>query len=243
MKRMLLTIAYDGTAYHGWQVQPNGVTVQQTLQDSLEKLLGERIGVTGCSRTDAGVHARQFCCHFDCKDNFPENAFLKGLNSLLPNDITVTDCQEVAFDFHSRYNAKGKKYIYSMYLGALNPFDARYKLHLDQMPDIKLMNDFCKGIIGTHDFAPFSSSKRTVTDTVRTVSECFVSIENNYINFEITANGFLYNMVRIIAGTALAVGQRRLKYDCYNEIFLSGDRSKAGDTLPPFALFLEKVYY
>ncbi len=243
MKRMLLTIAYDGTAYHGWQVQPNGITVQQTLQDSLEKILGERVGVTGCSRTDAGVHAHQFCCHFDCNDNFPVSAFLKGLNSLLPNDIAVINCKEVAIDFHARYNSKGKKYIYSMYTGALNPFDSRYKLHLDKTPDICLMNDFCKGIVGKHDFAPFSSSKRTVTDTVRTVKECFVSVENNFINFEITADGFLYNMVRIIAGTALAVGQNRLDFDCYNDIFSTGERARAGDTLPPFALFLDKVYY
>lgn len=240
---MLLTIAYDGTAYHGWQVQPNGVTVQQTLQDSLEKLLGKRVSVTGCSRTDAGVHAHMFCCHIDCDDHFPDNAFLKGLNSLLPNDISIINCRQVSPDFHARYNAKGKKYIYSMYTGNLNPFDSRYMLHLDKLPNVQLMNQFCKGIVGTHDFAPFSSSKRTVDDTIRTVNECIITTQNNYIAFEITANGFLYNMVRIIAGTALAVGQNKLKPDCYNEIFSSGKREKAGDTLPAFALSLKKVYY
>ncbi len=243
MKRMLLTISYDGTAYHGWQVQPNGITVQQTLQDALEKLLGERVSVTGCSRTDAGVHARRFCCHIDCKANFPENAFLKGLNSLLPNDIAIVDCKEVDLDFHARYNAKGKRYVYSFYVGSLNPFDSRYMLHLENEPDIDLMNEFCKGIIGTHDFAGFSCSKRTVQDTVRTISECFVKKNNNKILFEIKGNGFLYNMVRILAGTALAVGQKRLKPDCYNDVFKNNDRTKAGDTLPPFALTLDEVYY
>ena len=243
MKRMLLTISYDGTAYHGWQVQPNGITVQQTLQDALQKLLGERVAVTGCSRTDAGVHAREFACHIDCDEKFPENAFLKGLNSLLPNDIAVTDCREVEPDFHARYNAKGKKYIYSMYTGAPNPFDSRYKLHLESTPDIDLMNEFCRGIIGTHDFAGFSCSKRTVEDTVRTITKCRVIKENNYINFEIKGDGFLYNMVRILAGTALAVGQKRLTPDCYNAVFAENDRSKAGDTLPAFALILYKVYY
>ncbi len=243
MKRMLLTISYDGTAYHGWQVQPNGITVQQTMQDALEKLLGERPAVTGCSRTDAGVHARKFTCHIDCKEKFPENAFLKGLNSLLPNDIAVIDCREVASDFHARYNAKGKKYIYSMYTGAQNPFDSRYMLHLENLPDISLMNEFCKGIIGTHDFAGFSCSKRTVEDTVRTITECCVKKDGNKIYFEIRGNGFLYNMVRILAGTALAVGQKRLRADCYNDVFKDNDRSKAGDTMPAFALMLQEVYY
>lgn len=243
MKRMLLTIAYDGTNYHGWQVQPNGVTIQQTLQDALEKLLGERVNVTGCSRTDAGVHAHMFCCHIDCQDHFPENAFLKGLNSLLPSDIAVIDCRETDNDFHARYNSKGKKYVYSMYTGTLNPFDSRYKLHLEKIPDLDLMNNFCQGIIGTHDFAGFSSSKRTVDDTVRTVTECRIVKEDNNLFFIIKADGFLYNMVRIIAGTALAVGQNRLKPDCYNDVFLSNDRSKAGETLPAFALSLDKVYY
>ncbi len=243
MKRMLLTISYDGTTYHGWQVQPNGITVQQTLQDGLEKLFGKRVDVTGCSRTDAGVHARQFCCHIDCEDHFPENAFLKGLNSLLPNDITVIDCCAVPPDFHARYNALGKKYIYYMYTGPLNPFDSRYMLHLERTPDIILMNKFCNGIVGTHDFVGFSCSKRTVEDTVRTITECFVKQDGNIITFEIKGDGFLYNMVRILAGTALAVGQKRLNYDCYIDIFKNGDRSKAGDTLPAFALFLDKVYY
>ena len=243
MKRMLLTISYDRTAYHGWQVQPNGITVQQTLQDALEKLLGNRVSITGCSRTDAGVHARKFCCHIDCEDHFPENAFLKGLNSLLPNDISIIDCCEVTSDFHARYNSKGKKYVYCFYVGVANPFDSRYKLHLENKPDIKLMNQFCKGIIGTHDFAPFSSSKRTVDDTIRTVYNCNVTCDGNYINLEISGDGFLYNMVRIIAGTALAVGYKRLNVDCYNEIFNTGNRALCGDTLPPHALFLDQVYY
>ncbi len=243
MKRMLLTISYDGTDYHGWQVQPNGITVQQTLQDALEKLMGKRPSVTGCSRTDAGVHAKEFCCHLDCDDIFPENAFLKGLNSLLPKDIAVIGCQEVSADFHARYNAKGKKYVYSMYTGALNPFDSRYMLHLEKLPDVNLMNEFCRGIIGTHDFAAFSCSKRTVQDTVRTISECKVRQEENHIYFEIKGDGFLYNMVRILAGTALAVGYSRLKADCHKNIFKTNDRAKAGETLPPHALMLQKVYY
>lgn len=240
---MLLTISYDGTAYHGWQVQPNAVTVQEVLQNSLKKLMGTSVAVTGCSRTDAGVHAKEFVCHINCDDVFPENAFLKGLNSLLPNDIAVIGCRQVAPDFHARYNSKGKKYVYSMYTGVLNPFNSRYMLHLDVMPDIDLMNEFCKGILGTHDFEGFSSAKRTVTDTVRTVYECYVQQNSDCIDFVIRGNGFLYNMVRILAGTALAVGYKRLNADCYTRVFETKNRAFAGDTLPPHALKLEKVYY
>lgn len=243
MKRMLLTISYDGTAYHGWQVQPNGITVQQALQDALEKLLGKRVSITGCSRTDAGVHARKFACHLDCEDYFPNEAFLKGLNSLLPSDIAVIDCNEVVNDFHARYNSKGKKYVYSFYFGAPNPFYSRYMLHLDCKLDIDSMNKFCAGIVGTHDFAGFSSSKRTVENTVRTVTDCSIEFSDNKLIFAIKGDGFLYNMVRIIAGTALAVGQKRLSPECYKEVFACNDRSKAGDTLPPHALCLYDVYY
>ncbi len=243
MKRMLLTISYDGTSYHGWQVQPNGITVQEVMQNALEKLLGTRPDLTGCSRTDAGVHAEEFCCHIDCDDCFPENAFLKGLNSLLPKDIAVTACKQVPDDFHARYDAKGKTYIYSMYCGSLNPFASRYNLHLDRMPDVDLMNEFCRRIIGTHDFAGFSSSHRTVEDTVRTVNECKVSCVDNYIRFQVSADGFLYNMVRILAGTALAVGYGQIKPDCCDLIFKTHNRAAAGDTLPAHGLMLKKVFY
>lgn len=243
MKRVLLTISYDGTAYHGWQVQPNGITVQQVLQDSLLKILGVRPSVTGCSRTDAGVHAREFCCHFECDERIPEKAFLMGLDSLLPSDISVKDCKTVPSDFHARYDCKGKTYIYRMYTGVSDPFLSRYALRLQSLPDIGRMNEFCKKIIGTHDFFGFSASGRTVEDTVRTVSECEVTLENGVLSFKITANGFLYNMVRILAGTALEVGTGRLEPSCADGVFSKLDRSLGGRTLPPQGLFLEKVYY
>lgn len=243
MKRYLLFISFDGTAYHGWQVQPNGITVQQVLNESLRKLLGAPTDVTGCSRTDTGVHARQFACHIDCEDNIPEEAFLKGLNSILPSDIAVTGCREVPSDFHARYNARGKTYVYGMYTGDKNPFDGRYFLHIESMPDIRKMDAFAKTVVGTHDFCGFSSSGRSVSDTVRTVSECGVTRENNKLFFRITGNGFLYNMVRILAGTALFVGYGKLPEDTAEKVFLTKDRTLAGDTLPPHGLFLEKVLY
>ncbi len=242
MKRVLLKISYDGTDYCGWQVQPNGITVQQTLQDGLEKLLGIRPSVTGCSRTDSGVHAREFFCHLDCEDNIPENAFLRGLNSILPDDVCVIGYNEVSPNFHARYNASGKNYVYNFYSGLPDPFLSRYALRLDNMPDIKLMNEFCNSVIGTHDFEPFSSSGKSVQDTVRTVTDCGIEVEGRLIKFSVSADGFLYNMVRILAGTALEVGYKRLDADCAVKIFDSRDRALAGPTLAPHGLILNKVF-
>ena len=243
MKRMLLTVSYDGTAYHGWQVQPNGISVQQTIQDSTEKMFGTRLPVTGCSRTDAGVHAREFCFHTDCEDSLPESAFLKGLNSVLPDDIKIIDAKQVSNDFHARYDCLGKTYSYHFYYGKQDPFAERYNLFLEKIPSVFEMNDFCKSIIGKHDFEGFSSSGRTVDNTVRNVKECYVEESGGKIVLKITADGFLYNMVRIIAGTALAVGYGRLSPACADVIFSDKNRSAGGETLPAKALFLEKVYY
>ena len=175
MKRVLLTISYDGTAYHGWQIQPNGITIQQVLQDELSSLLGKKTGVTGCSRTDAGVHAKEFCCHLDCDDGIPEEAFVRGLSSRLPSDISVKACKTVADDFHARYNALGKTYVYNINNSRIkDPFYGRYSWQIERPLDTDKMNLFCEKIVGTHDFFAFSSSGRTVTDTIRTVKECYV---------------------------------------------------------------------
>lgn len=243
MKRVLLKISYDGTAYHGWQVQPNGVTVQETLQDALEKMLGERPAVTGCSRTDAGVHAREFFCHFDAPDNIPTHAFVAGLNCGLPYDISVLEARDVADDFHSRYRALGKRYVYYIDNGDVpDPFLRRYAHYVKGNLDIDKMNDFCRMLIGTHDFAAFSSIHRSVTDTVRTIKECCVSREGNKIILSVTADGFLYNMVRIIVGTALDAGMGKVPKGSFEEVF-GTDRQKAGNTAPACGLFLDKVFY
>lgn len=241
---MLLTISYDGTAYHGWQVQPNGITVQEALQNSLQKMLGVRPSVTGCSRTDAGVHAREFCCHFDCDDAFPEKAFLKGLDSLLPSDIAVKDCKEVSSDFHARYSAKGKRYAYYIFNSSVrDPFNSRYTWRIERKLDIEKMNIFCKSIVGTHDFYAFSSSGRSTEDTVRTVTECYAEKSGDTAVIKIAANGFLYNMVRIITGTAVAVSDGQAEPDIAKRAFLLKERSLLGRTAPPQGLFLERVFY
>lgn len=241
---MLLTISYDGTAYHGWQVQPNGITVQETVQDALEKLMGLRPELTGCSRTDAGVHAREFCCHFMCEDSFPDTAFTKGLDSLLPRDISVKGCKQVEDDFHARYSSLGKTYVYRIYNSPVrDPFFCRYAWWIERPLNVEKMQEFCNVIVGKHDFAGFSSSGRTVEDTVRCVKECNVLKQDNEILIKITADGFLYNMVRIIVGTAVEVSDGRVNLSDVEKNLTSPNRSLAGITAPPNGLFLEKVLY
>ncbi len=244
MSRYLLKISYDGTAYHGWQVQPNGITVQAVLCEALKDMCVEVVSVSGCSRTDAGVHANEFYCHFDTSLDIPCIAFINGLNAVLPRDISVLDCKSVDGDFHARYNAKGKNYIYKFFDGKVrNPFLRNYALFVPQKLNVDKMNIFCKNLIGTYDFCGFSSSKRTVTDTVRTVTDCFVERNGDIVTLSISADGFLYNMVRIIAGTALEVSKGRIDPENTVEIINSRDRNKAGPTLAPHGLYLNKVIY
>lgn len=244
MSRFLLKISYDGTAYHGWQVQPNGITVQQVLCEKLKELTKENIAVSGCSRTDAGVHANEFYCHFDVEHELPISAFVKGLNAILPNDIAVLDCKKVSDDFHARYNTKGKQYVYKFYDGDVpNPFLNKYTLSVPNKINDNLMAKFCTKIIGKYDFCGFSSSKRTVEDTVRTVTACEIERQGDVVCFKITADGFLYNMVRIIAGTALDVSNGKISNEDIIDIINSKQRDRAGATLPPHALFLNKVFY
>ena len=155
MQRILLTLRYDGTAYHGWQVQPNGVTVQQTLQDAIEAVTGVRSGVVGCSRTDAGVHADMFCCTFDTDSPLRGNKLCSALNFHLPHDVAVYAAREVAADFHPRYHAAGKRYVYRIWNGAQrHPIYEKYALHRHAPLDVALMDRCAADFVGTHDLPP-----------------------------------------------------------------------------------------
>ena len=240
----MLVLQYDGTNFCGWQVQPNAVSVQKTVQDAVEAVLEHDVKLTGCSRTDAGVHAREFCCHFDCDDKFPENAFLRGLDSLLPPDIAVKNVKKVANDFHARYNACGKTYAYYILNSQKrDPFLSRYSWQIERPLDLEKINRFCGQITGEHDFYAFSSSGRSVEDTVRCVSFCKAERQGDTVILKITANGFLYNMVRIIVGTAVAISDGRCLLPQDSRIFEEKKRELAGDTAPPQGLFLEKIIY
>ena len=237
MARKLLKIAYLGTNYCGWQVQPNGISVQTTLQDALEKVLKHRPNVCGCSRTDSGVHAKEFYCHFDTELNIPDSGMVMGLNSVLPFDISALDCETVADDFHARYNAKGKTYKYEIYFDKIpDPFLNGRALRLKKEPDIDKANEFCSLLIGKHNFASFSSANRTVEDTVRTVSSCSVTKNGNRWTFTVTADGFLYNMVRIMAGSMLFYAEGKITKEDVLSAFEKEQRNLLGNTLPPYGL-------
>ncbi len=245
MQRFLLTIKYDGTNFCGWQVQPNGISVQETVQKALIELTGEeKLGVTGCSRTDSGVHANMFCLHFDSETGiFPEKIPF-ALNMRLPHDICAVGCRVVPDDFHSRYSSNGKTYIYKIYNSPYpDPFKEKYYLRVNRHIDVDLLNKACKHLVGEHDFASFCASGSSVTDTVRTVFECFVERQGDDVIISITANGFLYNMVRIIVGTLLDVNSGKFLPDSVPDILKACDRSAAGFTVKPHGLYLHKVHY
>lgn len=244
MRRWRLTLRYDGTRYHGWQVQPNGVTVQQTLQDAIEAVTGVRAGVTGCSRTDAGVHAAMFCCAFETDSALSGDKMVAALNAHLPNDIAVYACDAVADGFHPRYDAQGKRYVYRIWNSPVrNPFEAPYALHYKYPLDVARLNAAAADFVGTHDFAAFCAAGSTVEDTVRTVRRCEVTRQGDRVLFTVEADGFLYNMVRIMVGTLLDMASGRIAYEAIPAILASGKREKAGATAPACGLFLDTVYY
>lgn len=244
MRRLLLTLRYDGTRYHGWQVQPNGVTVQETLQDAVERVTGVRSGVTGCSRTDAGVHAETFYCLTETASRIPEERFLKALNANLPEDVAVTGCREVGEDFHPRYSASGKQYMYRIWNGPVrNPFWRGYALQRERPLDAASMGQTAALFLGTHDFSAFCSAGSTVEDRVRTVSVSRVERQGDLVTYTVEADGFLYNMVRIFVGTLLDVESGRLTREEVREALLTGNREKAGATAPACGLYLTRVFY
>jgi len=244
MQRLLLTMRFDGTRYHGWQVQKNAVTVQQTLQDAIEKVTGVRSGVTGCSRTDAGVHANMFCCTFDTESRLRGNSMISALNANLPDDIAVYGCSEVPASFHPRYSAVGKIYRYYIWNSpARNPFWEKYSLHLRWHLDVDLMNEAAAGFLGRHDFSSFCAAGSSVKDTVRAINRCSVERDGELVVFTAEGDGFLYNMVRIMVGTLLEIAAGKREKDCIPSVIAAKNRECAGATAPAKGLFLDKVFY
>ncbi len=240
----MLTIQYIGTRYHGWQVQPNAVTVQQLMQDAIEKVTGVRSPLTGCSRTDAGVHAEMFCCVTDTESAVTEEKMVAALNAWLPPDVAVTSCRAVAADFHPRYDARGKQYQYRIWnRPARNPFLEGRALHCRRPLDVQKMNRAAAGFLGCHDFSAFCAAGSDVEDRVRTVTECRVSEQDGLVTFTVAADGFLYNMVRIMVGTLLDIESGRLQEDVIPALLESPDRAAAGHTAPACGLYLTHVYY
>lgn len=244
MRNLLLTIQYDGSAYHGWQVQKNAPTVQAVFQNAVQKVFGTRPDIKGCSRTDSGVHANMYCVSFKTDRLIACDSVVRALNTALPADIAVVDCKEAAPDFHPRYDCKSKEYIYKLYNGRIrNPFLQRYAYQYRYPIDADYLNHEAQAFLGTHDFSGFCSAKSDVENTVRTVSSFRVQREGDMIYFTVEADGFLYNMVRIMVGTLLFVSEGKIPPGTLPAVIESKTRKRAGKTAPPQGLYLNKVNY
>lgn len=245
MKRFLIKLQYDGTRYHGWQIQANAITVQQVLQNSLRRVTGGNVcNITGCSRTDSGVHANAFYCHFDTGCHISAEQFVRALNANLPMDIAVLHCRQVDPQFHARYSAKGKQYVYKFYHSPVrDPFRHMYAFQLSRPLELPVLNRAAAQFIGTHDFSAFCASGSSVQNTVRTLTQCAFTRTGDETIFTVTGNGFLYNMVRIMVGTLLAVQNGKIAAEDIGIILEGKNRSAAGKTVPAHALYLNEVYY
>ena len=244
LKRMLLTVEYDGTAYSGWQRQYNGLAVQQVLEEALTRACGERIAVTGASRTDAGVHALGQACHFDTRSAIPPHKYPFVLNTMLPRDIRVHTGREVPPDFHARFMTGGKTYTYriinSRHGSALR---RNTHLHVPVPLDIAPMERAAQTLLGQHDFAAFQASGGTAKTTVRTMRSVSLTRAEDEIIFILEGDAFLYNMVRIIVGTLIEIGHGRRGENAFLLAYETGNRLALGVTAPPHGLELTKVHY
>lgn len=244
MKRILLTISYDGTNYSGWQKQKNAVTVQGEFDKACSTLFKTDIESIGASRTDAGVHALGQRAVIDVDTSIPAEKIPLALNPLLPDDIVVTYAEEVGADFNPRFKALKKTYEYSIYNAPFrNPIYRNYSEYVRCELDLDSMRTACEAFVGEHDFRAFCASGNSSKTTVRTIYSLDIEKDGDFIKIRVTGNGFLYNMVRIIAGTLIYVGEGRIAPDDLPEIIASGDRRKAGKTAGPSGLVLVKIMY
>lgn len=241
-----MVIAYDGTDYAGWQVQPNGLSIQEVLQKTLSQILQQPVHVTGSGRTDAGVHALGQVGHFVTEKEFQVEKLLISLNSLLPKDIRVRILESGPLDFHARYSAIRKTYHYHITTGFRDPFRRRYSTHHPYPFDVHAVKKAAQFFIGTHDFTSFAneaSAGSASRDPVRELFRLDIFEEEHGYRFEFEGEGFLYKMVRNIMGTLLDVGGGKLKAECIPDLIHARDRKKTGKTAPPEGLFLIRVDY
>ncbi len=239
MRRIKLTVAYDGTNYHGWQYQPGVVTIEGELNRCLSELFGKEIQVIGASRTDAGVHALGNIAVFDTLSRIPAEKIAYALNQRLPEDIRIRKSEETASDFHPRKCASRKTYEYRIINEEfLNPLERLYA-HFTYVPlDVKRMQEGAAYLLGEHDFKSFCAAGSTAETTIRTIYDITVKKEESMIIIRVTGNGFLYNMVRIIAGTLMEVGKGRIQPAQVEGILAAKNRTKAGPTAPAKGLRL-----
>ncbi|WP_400077142.1 tRNA pseudouridine(38-40) synthase TruA [Winogradskyella sp. R77965] len=240
--RYFLEFSYNGKAYHGWQNQPNAITVQEVLEKALCTILKSEISTMGAGRTDAGVHASQMFAHFDFEENFEPKDLIYKLNSFLPNDIAVTDVFEVKPDAHARFDAISRTYHYKIST-AKNVFDYDFTYGVPLPLNIVKMNEACKILFEYKDFQCFSKSNTDVKTYNCDIKEAFWTEKSNQLIFKITADRFLRNMVRAIVGTIISIGLGKLNPEDLHNIIASKDRSEAGFSVPAHGLYLVEIVY
>ncbi len=243
-RNLLLTLQYDGTGYHGYQIQPEAITVQKVIEDTLSSITGETIKVNGCSRTDAGVHAYEYACSFTTSFPIPAERLPIVLNAKFPPDVKALECFEMSPDFHARFDTKSKTYRYTINTQK-DPFvfSRNYEWQIKKELDVDAMNQACSYFLGEHDFSAFMTSGNDISSAVRIIYDLHIECNGSLVYIFIRANGYLYNMVRIITGTLVNVGLGKWHPCKVKEIIESCDRSEAGPTAPPQGLALYKVEY
>ena len=242
--RIKLTISYDGTDFCGWQVQPNGISVQQTIQNAIEQISGERVTITGSGRTDAGVHALGQVAHFDSDSSVPASNWAKALNTILPTSVKILKSERASDDFNARKSAKEKTYEYSFYKAQTElPLKERYAVKLEENPSVDLMKKASGIFVGEHDFKCFNASGGGAKTTVRTIYKIEIIDSQEELKIRVSGNGFLYKMVRSLAGVLLLVGYGKLSQEDCEKILQEKRRSEKIKTLPAKGLMLYSVSY
>ena len=245
IRNLKITISYSGKDLHGWQIQKNAITVQQCFQEAVNNVLGYTPDIKGCSRTDTGVHANMYVISMKTEHKIACERLKAALNRYLPLSIVVKDVIEVDEDFHARYSCKGKRYIYKILNREVrDPFCEGYALHYRYEIDENMLNLAAQAYVGTHDFTSFCTlDKREKGDFTRTVKSFCVYRKGEFVYMSVEADGFLYNMVRIMVGTLLKIQQGKLSPDSIPEIIKAENRKEAGPTAPACGLYLDEVFY
>jgi len=244
-QNFLIVLRFLGTNYHGWQIQKNALTIQEVFQNALYKITKEKNEIKGCSRTDSGVHANAYCISTKNNMNINPDNLVLALNKFLPNDIRVIKCMKVNSEFHARYSCLAKEYVYKIYNHKImDPFFFNRSLHFWYHLDLNLMKNLSSIFIGKHDFSSFCSfDKRKKDNMCRNIMEFDINKSGNIVEFRIKADGFLYNMVRIIVGTLLEANHRKMSKKDIIYILESKNRKLSGPTLPACGLYLNKIFY
>ena len=244
MKRIMIVVAYEGTKYCGWQSQPNQITVEEVINRELSRLLNEKIEVIGASRTDSGVHAMGNVAVFDTETRIPPEKICYALNRSLPEDIVVQSSREVPGDFHPRHCDSIKTYEYKIWnADFIQPFNRKYTHFVYKELDVEAMKRAAEDFLGTHCFTSFCSTHTQVQDHVRTIYSLDIMKEDHLLTIRIRGNGFLYNMVRIIAGTLIKIGMHEMPETCISSILEAKNREAAGPTAPALGLTLVGIEY